>query len=165
MGGEYDRALLDRFDQERAVIMAIRNERQARGIPQKEKIRLSVKKNLGQLPDTRFDPVVIKMSNLENLGYVDEKVEGASTFIVGTTEFYIPLSEEMDLDTEIEKLQKDLAYQQGFLRGVLAKLGNERFVSGAPANVVDLERKKQADAEAKIKVIEAQLAGLVNRRQ
>ena len=85
---------------------------------------------------------------------------GAFGFIVGSTEFFVPLTDSVDVEAEIKKLEEELKYAQGFLKSVEAKLSNERFVNGAPAAVVDKERKKKADAEAKIAVIEQQLAGL-----
>ena len=161
VAGKYDEKLLQHFDSEREVIMAIRNERNNKGISNKDKIHLRIKKNLGQEPNTYFDCIVMKMSGLADLSYVEEKIPGAFSFIVGSTEFYIPVEEEkIDLAAEIERLEKELVYARGFLATVMAKLTNEKFVSGAPAKVVETERKKQADAESKIQVIEAQLLNL-----
>jgi len=161
VAGEYNDELLKHFDREREVIMAIRNERNAKGIPNKDKIHLRVKKNHGQEPDTYFDCVVKKMSGLADLEYVEEKVPGALTIIVGSTEFYIPVEEEkIDIPAEIARLETDLEYARGFLATVMAKLSNEKFVNSAPEKVVEMERKKQSDAESKIRVIEAQLLNL-----
>jgi valyl-tRNA synthetase len=157
----YDPALLKHFDLEREVIIAVRNERLNRNIPAREKITLSVKKNHGQQPNTFFDCVVSKMAGLDRLDYVEEKVEGAVSFIVGSTEFFIPLAaESIDVEAEKERLQSELNYTRGFLATVLKKLDNEKFVNSAPAQVVEMERKKKADAEARIRVIEAQLSEL-----
>jgi valyl-tRNA synthetase len=88
-------------------------------------------------------------------------VEGAFSFIVGSTEFYIPFGEDqIDKEAEIDRLKRDLEYARGFLSSVLKKLENEKFVSSAPPQVVEMERKKKADTEAKIRVIEDQIAGL-----
>ncbi|MDX9906039.1 MAG: valine--tRNA ligase [Bacteroidales bacterium] len=161
VAGVFNEELLKHFDREREVIMAIRNERNAKGIPNKDKIHLRVKKNHGQEPDTYFDCVVKKMSGLADLEYVEEKVPGALTFIVGSTEFYIPVEEEkIDIPAEIARLETDLEYARGFLATVMIKLSNEKFVNSAPEKVVEMERKKQADAESKIRVIEAQLLNL-----
>ena len=101
------------------------------------------------------------MGNLVELSYTEEKIEGAASFIVGATEFFIPVgTDAIDVEQEIARLEKDLDYARGFLKSVMAKLSNERFVSSAPPKVVDLERKKQADTESKISVIEAQLKAL-----
>jgi valyl-tRNA synthetase len=103
----------------------------------------------------------MKMGNLADLTYVEEKVPGAFSFIVGSTEFYIPFEEEqIDVAAEIARLETELNYTRGFLASVMKKLENEKFVSSAPPQVVEMERKKKADAEARIRVIEAQLEGL-----
>jgi valyl-tRNA synthetase len=159
--GDFDESLLKHFDTERDVIIALRNERNTKGIPQKDKIHLRVKKNHGQEPDTFFDSIVIKMGNLADLTYIEEKVPGAYSFIVGSTEFYIPIEEEqIDLSAEISRVENELSYTRGFLASVMKKLENEKFVGSAPPKVVETERKKQADAEARIRVLEAQLEGL-----
>jgi valyl-tRNA synthetase len=153
--------LLKHFDLEREVIIAIRNERGNKNISPKEKITLYVRKNHGQQSNTYFDEVVIKMGNLAELKYTEEKVDGAASFIVGSTEFFIPLAAEtIDIEAEIERLEKDLEYARGFLATVMVKLNNEKFVNSAPQKVVEIEKKKQADAESKIRVIEAQLENL-----
>jgi valyl-tRNA synthetase len=153
--------LLKHFDLEREVIIAIRNERTNKNIPPREKINLFVRKNHGQQPNTYFDDVVKKMGNLAELTYTEEKIEGAASFIVGSTEFFIPLeAETIDIEAEIQRLEKDLEYARGFLATVMIKLSNEKFVSSAPAKVVEIEQKKQADAENKIRVIEAQIKNL-----
>lgn len=158
--GKYDEALLKRFDYEREVIIAIRSERQGKNIPPKEKIHLMIKKNHGEAPNTYFDPVVMKLCGIDRLDYVEEKVENATSITVGATEYYIPLNESVDVAAEIEKLEKELQYTRGFLAAVVNKLENERFVANAPAHVIDMERKKQQDAEKRIEVLEDQLAGM-----
>jgi valyl-tRNA synthetase len=159
--GVFKPELIRHFDLEREVIIAIRNERAGKNIPQREKINLFIRKNHGQQPNTYFDEVVIKMGNLASLNYTEEKIEGAASFIVGSTEFFIPLdSETIDIEAEIIRLEKDLEYARGFLATVMAKLSNEKFVGSAPAKVVEIEQKKQADAENKIRVIEAQIENL-----
>ena len=107
-----------------------------------------------------FDCIISKLCNVGNINYVEATPEGAFGFIVGSTEFFIPLTDSIDVEAEIKKLEEELKYAQGFLKSVMGKLSNEKFVNGAPAAVVEKERKKQADAEAKIAVIEQQLAGL-----
>jgi len=84
----------------------------------------------------------------------------ASKFIVGTTEFAIPMDAFINVEEELKKLEADLAHQQGFLRGVMAKLGNERFVQNAKPEIVELERKKKADAETRIAALEEAIAAL-----
>ena len=161
VAGSFDEKLLKHFDTEREVIIAIRNERNSKGISPREKIHLRVKKNHGQVPDTYFDCIVMKMANLADLTYVEEKIAGATSFIIGSTEFFIPLDEEaIDVKAEIARLEKELEYAKGFLATVMVKLNNEKFVNSAPAKVVEIEQKKKADAENKIRVIEAQIENL-----
>jgi len=150
--------ILEQFTFAKDVIIAIRGIRAQKNIPQKEQLDFSVKKNHNENADTTFDGLVSKLCNLSGINYVEEKVEGAMTFMVKSTEFYIPLGETVDVEAEIKKLEEELEYTRGFLNSVTKKLSNERFVSGAPAAVVDKERQKQADAENRIKVIEEQIA-------
>ena len=84
----------------------------------------------------------------------------AAKFIVGTTEFAIPMDQFINVEEELKKLEADLAHQQGFLKGVMAKLGNERFVANAKPEIVELERKKKADAEARIAALEEAIKAL-----
>jgi valyl-tRNA synthetase len=164
VSGDYQTDIIKHFDLEREVIIAIRNERANKNIPLREKINFFVKKNHGQNPNTYFDPVVIKLGNLASLSYTEDKIDGAASFIVRSTEFFIPLqAESIDIDAEIARLEKDLEYAQGFLATVMIKLNNEKFVGSAPAKVVEIEKKKQADAESKIRVIEAQIENLKHR--
>ncbi|MCK9270285.1 MAG: valine--tRNA ligase [Bacteroidales bacterium] len=152
--------ILDQFDFAKEVVNAARNVRAARNIPQKEALDFYIKKNLDQQPDTTFDGLIAKLCNLRKLEYVDEKVDNALSFVVRSTEFYIPLTETVDVEAEIKKLHDELVYTQGFHNSVMKKLSNERFVNNAPEAVVASERKKLSDAENKIKVITDQIAAL-----
>jgi valyl-tRNA synthetase len=159
----FDKHMLQEFDLAFEVITAVRNFRKQKNIPNKEELVLKVKKNNAENPLTFFDPVVIKLCQLSELEYVMEEEKGAQSFIVGSTEFYIPMSDSVDLEAELERLNKDLDYQKGFLKNVEKKLSNERFVNNAPQKVVDLELKKKEDALKKIGVIEKQLEGLKSK--
>ena len=152
--------ILEQFEFAQDVIIALRGIRADKNIPMKETLGFYVKKNLDEKPDTTFDSLVTKLCNLTGVHYVTEKVDNAMSFVVKSTEFYIPLGEVVDIAAEIAKLEEELGYTRGFLESVEKKLSNERFVSGAPAAVVDKERQKKADAENKIKVIEEQIAVL-----
>ena len=110
--------------------------------------------------DPRFNDLVCKLGNLDQMNSTDVKIDNAIPFIVKQYEFYVPLTAAIDLDAEKERLMNELEYNKGFLKSVQAKLANERFVSNAKPEVVEIEKKKQADAEAKIKAIEEQLANL-----
>jgi len=107
-----------------------------------------------------MDAIICKLGNIEKVEYTEEKVDGAFGFRVRSHEYFIPLEGNVDIGTEIEKLQKELDYTKGFLKSVNGKLSNERFVSGAPEQVVANEKKKQADALQKIEVLENQIASL-----
>nr|NQU90201.1 class I tRNA ligase family protein [Bacteroidota bacterium] len=152
--------ILEQFDFARDVIIAIRGVRAEKGIPNKEPLDFYVKKNHDEKPDTTFDGLVSKLCNLSGLQYVEEKVEGSLSFMVKSTEFYLPLGDSVDVEAEIAKLEDELKYTRGFLISVQKKLANERFVSGAPVAVVDKERQKMSDTENKIKVIEGQIDAL-----
>ncbi len=156
----YDAQLLERFALEEEVVVAIRKLRADKNIPNKQAIDLFIRKNNSEKPDRTFDPVIMKLCNICEINYVDEKVPNATTFIVRSTEFYVPLGDSVNVEADIAKLEEELSYTRGFLVSVDKKLSNERFVNNAPADVVDKERKKKADAEARIKVIEEQLAAL-----
>ena len=153
-----DETILKHFDFTQQVINNVRKVRSDKNIPFRDAIRLVVVENEGI--DKSFDCVTAKLCNIEAIDYVKQAPEGAFGFITGATEFFIPLNANVDVEAEIKKLEEELKYTQGFLKSVEGKLSNERFVNGAPAAVVDKERKKKADAEAKIAVIEQQLAGL-----
>ncbi|MDD2964085.1 MAG: valine--tRNA ligase [Bacteroidales bacterium] len=154
-----DTTLLADFDFAAELINAIRALRQEKGIANREKITLMVTRSSSSKPNS-FDDVVVKLCNLEALEYVDEKPQGAFTFLVKTTEFSVPAGEKIDVKAEIAKLEADLKYAQGFLRSVMGKLNNAKFMAGAPAQVVENELKKKADAETRIKAIEEQIESL-----
>jgi len=157
---DVDESLLLEFDYVRDVIMGIRKVRKEKNIPMRDEISLLIKKNEGEEAKTTFDPVVTKLCKLSGLTYTDEKEEGSVSFIVKSTEFYIPLEGAVDIKAEIEKLETELKYARGFLASVEKKLSNERFVSNAPEQVIEKEKQKKADAESKIRVIEEQLGTL-----
>lgn len=158
--GKTDKTILNQFEFAKDVIVAIRNFRKGKNIPNKEKLELFIKKNNDEKPDTTFDSLVSKLCNLSKIDYTDEKIDASMSIIVKSTEFFVPMSDSLDMESEIKKLEEDLKYTKGFLFSVSKKLSNERFVNNAPEKVVEIERKKQSDAEAKIRVIEEQLAAL-----
>ncbi len=154
----YDEALLARFEAVKEIIVGIRNVRKQDNVPFKETMELKVKAS-ERYPST-FASVITKMGNLSGIETVIDTLKGARSFIVDTAEYFIPISGQVNTEELKSKLEEDLKYTRGFLESVMKKLGNEKFVQGAPAQVVANERKKQADAEAKIAAIEAQLKGL-----
>ena len=151
-----DSALLAAFEKAKEIIAGVRTVRLQKNIPNKEPLTLQA---VGS-HDNRCDAIITKLGNLSAIETVTAKDATAVSFMVGTTEYAVPLGNNIDVEAEIKKLEEELNYQQGFLRSVLAKLGNERFVNNAPAKVVEMERKKQADAESKIKSLEESIAAL-----
>ena len=150
--------VLKDFEVATEVISGIRNIRKQKNIANKELLDFSVKTNASL--NTTFDSIIAKIGNLSSINYVDEKVEGAFSFLVKSNEYFIPLGVSIDVEAELDKLQKELDYAKGFLKSVEGKLKNERFVSNAPDQVVAVERKKQADTLSKITVLEEQIAAL-----
>ena len=153
-----DDIILDDFDIVSEVVSSIRNFRKEKQIANKDQISLVVKENESHCRN--MDSIICKLGNIEEVEYTTEKVDGAFGFRVRANEYFIPLEGNVDIEVEIEKLQKELDYTKGFLKSVNGKLSNERFVSGAPEQVVANEKKKQADALQKIEVLENQIASL-----
>jgi valyl-tRNA synthetase len=145
------------FEDVKEVIARIRTIRAEKNIPLKESLVLQV---IGTFKPA-FYPVLKKMANLSAVEETTEKESGAVSFLVKTTEFAIPAGNAVNVEEERAKLQEELKYQQGFLTSVLRKLDNENFVSKAPAKVIETERKKQADAESKIKVLQESIMRLI----
>jgi len=155
----HNKDLLARFEIVKETISAVRTVRKEKDIPLKEKLELLIKSDLKNF-DQGFLPVLIKMCNLSGIRFVNSKQDGTVSFMTGTTEFYVPLGDRLDIGAEIEKIKSDLAYHRGFLASVMKKLDNERFVSNAPDNVIELERKKKSDAESKIRSLVERLKTL-----
>ncbi|MBO7291899.1 MAG: valine--tRNA ligase [Bacteroidaceae bacterium] len=151
-----DESLIAAFEATKQIIAGVRTVRLQKNIPNREALTLQI---VGQ-HDCTNDCVIVKLTNLSEISIVTEKDANSAAFLVGTTEYAVPLGNNIDVEAELAKLNEDLKYMQGFLRTVMGKLGNERFVNNAPAQVVELERKKKADAESKIKSIEERIAAL-----
>lgn len=154
---QYDQAITSLFEDIKEGIKNIRTIRTDKNIPFKESLQLCVK---AKSYNNYFDAVLQKMCNLSEILQIEEKEEGSVAFMVKTTEYFIPLGDMVDKEEELKKLTSDLEYNKGFLQKVMKKLGNERFVNNAPQKVVDIERKKQADAQTKINALEKQIADL-----
>jgi valyl-tRNA synthetase len=153
-----DENLLSEFDVAAEVISGIRIVRKDNNLAQKNAIELLVKK--GENYSNTFDSVIQKMGNVSNFDFVTEKQENSFSFIVKGNEFFIPFGDTIDVEAEKAKLEEELKYTQGFLNTVMKKLSNERFVAGAPEQVVSNEKAKQQDAEQKIAILEEKLKGL-----
>ena len=154
----YNKDVLQQFAVAEEVIINIRNIRKQNNIANKVKMDLFVKKN--NALDQAFDAVVVKMGNLTQLDYVNEKTANANTFLVAANEYFIPFGDSIDLVAEKAKMEEELAYTKGFLKSVQGKLSNEKFVAGAPEQVITNERKKEADAIQKIEILTEKLASL-----
>ena len=151
-----DSELLEAFEKVKETIAGVRTIRLQKNIPNKEELSLEV---IGGY-NTAFDSVISKMGNLTSIKTVSEKNVTAVSFLVGTTEFSVPLGNNIDIEAELKKLNEELVYLEGFLKSVANKLGNEKFVANAKPEIVENERKKQADAESKIKTIKESIANL-----
>ena len=154
----YDESYLLRFEAVKNIIVGIRNIRKQNNIAFKNVLELKVKKN--ERYPASFDSIIRKMGNIGQIGLVNEPVKGAWSFIADTVEYFIPAQGEVNTAEVKAKLEEELNYTRGFLTSVMKKLSNEKFVNGAPEQIVANERKKQADAEVKIAAIEAQLKRL-----
>ncbi|WP_421920818.1 valine--tRNA ligase [Marinifilum sp.] len=155
----YDAALLDKFEQVKEVIVAVRNIRKQKNIAFKDVLVMNYRLKEGDY-DVSFDTVIAKMCNLNEISATNDEMTGAMSFIVKAVEYFIPLGDLVDVEEELKKLEEELKYTQGFLASVQKKMSNERFVNNAPAKVVEMEKKKMADAEAKIKVLEERIASM-----
>ena len=149
--------IVKNFEAVKEVIGGIRTIRLQKNIAQKEALSLQV---VGESPVAAFNAVISKLCNLTAIESVANKAEGSASFMVGTTEYAVPLGNLINVEEELKKLEADLKYNEGFLQSVLKKLSNEKFVSKAPANVIEMERKKQADAESKIASLKESIAAL-----
>lgn len=155
----YDNAVLEAFGNVKEVVAGIRKIRLDNGVPGKDPLDLFVQPGEKGYEDD-WNQVVNRLGNIGSLTVVDREVTGAASFRVKSTGYYISLDDHVDAGEELEKLTRELEYTRGFLNSVLKKLQNDRFVGSAPADVVEKERIKQADAEAKIKTLEMRIETL-----
>ena len=154
--GAFSEQTIADMDVAKDIIAGIRTVRLQKNIPNKEELELQVMGE-GNVP---VESIIKKLANLSAVANVSEKDATAAAFMVGTTEYAVPLGNNINVEEELKKLEADLKYQEGFLQSVLKKLSNEKFVNNAPAKVIEMERKKQADAEAKIATLKESIAAL-----
>lgn len=147
----FDEGILDEFEFIKEVISGIRTIRKEKNIPFKEEISLSVIDN--EHLATKWNSIIEKLGNVSAISYVEKAIEGAISFRVKANEYFIPILDKINIEEEIKKLETELHYAEGFLKSVRAKLSNEKFVNSAPAQVVENERKKEADTLAKIETL------------
>jgi valyl-tRNA synthetase len=151
---DLDKKQLAEFEVSKELVAMVRNVRAQKQLSPKEKLEVIEK---SEATRSYFDNTIIKLANLSAFSYTKEKVEGAFSFQIKTTEFYIPLAQNLNKEDEIERLTKELDYNKGFLKSVQIKLSNEKFVANAKPEVIEVERKKESDALSKIKTLEEQL--------
>jgi len=154
-----DQSIIKEFSLASQVIQEIRNIRKHKNIAQRDTIQLSVIKNSRSYSHT-FDDLIAKLCNISTITFVSEKPESAAGFLVESVEYFIPLEGKIDLEAELDKLNKELHYAEGFLASVMNKLGNERFMANAKPEVIDIEQKKREDAESKIALIRQRIGSL-----
>ncbi len=155
--------LLDQLEETKQIISGVRAVRQSKNISPREQLTLEVVAKEGERRVTRcpaLGPVIMKMAGLSDITYVSQKGDGCQTFLIGTDEYAVPLGNLIDVTAEVQKAEAEIKRLQGFIGGIEKKLGNERFVSKAPAAVVEMERKKKADAESKIATLQETIASL-----
>ena len=155
---EVNETIIKEFDFASEVVSGVRTIRKQKNIAFKDAIELAVLNN--ENASRTFDVVINKLGNISSLNYTDAKIDGALTFRVKSNEYFVPMSGAINVEEEIAKLKEELSYTEGFLKSVQKKLSNERFVNNAPEQVVINERKKEADALAKIETLKASLASL-----
>jgi valyl-tRNA synthetase len=154
---DLDKKQLAEFEVSKELVAMVRNVRAQKQLSPKEKLEVIEK---SEATRSYFDSTIIKLANLSAFSYTKDKVEGAFSFQIKTTEFYIPLAQNLNKEDEIERLTKELEYNKGFLKSVQIKLSNEKFVANAKPEIIASERKKESDALSKIKTLEEQLAVL-----
>ena len=154
---EGDDAILANVEIVKNVVAGVRAIRNTKNISPRETLDLQV---IGTDPVPAYDCIIVKMANVSGVTATENKGEGVSSFMVGTTEYAVPLGGLIDVEAELAKAEAELKHLEGFLNGVKKKLQNERFVNNAPAAVVELERKKQSDTESKIATLKETIASL-----
>ncbi|HEY0092134.1 MAG TPA: class I tRNA ligase family protein, partial [Flavobacterium sp.] len=157
---EHEEQLISGFEVAQEIVSGIRTVRKDKNIPFRESIDLSVINR--ENSSDYFHPIVKKLGNISRIDIISEKISGAISFRVNSNEYFIPVTGSVNIDEEIAKLMEELNYTKGFLKSVQSKLSNERFVAGAPEKVLQIERKKEADALSKIATIEASISALRN---
>ena len=155
---DVNKELLDKFEKIKEIVSGIRTIRLQKNIPNKDALNLQI---VGP-HDNSMDALIVKMANLSSVENVSEKDSTAAGFLVGAVEYAVKMEGRINVEEEIAKMEKEIVYLQGFLKGVNAKLSNERFVANAKPEIVENERKKKADAEGKIAVLEESIAKLRN---
>ena len=157
--GPVDEEMIQGANLTRQVVNNLRNIRQSKNIPPKSPLHLYLRARDLNIYYP-FAAIIRKLGNIESVDVIGEKLAGTTSFLVGTDEWYVPLEDDLDPEKEKDLIRKELEYFKGFLNSVSKKLSNEKFIQNAPTEVVENERKKQSDAESKIRSLEERLAHL-----
>jgi valyl-tRNA synthetase len=157
--GKSQMLLIDRFEVVKETVSSIRTIRKDKDLPVREKLGLFIKCSPGDF-DNHLLPVLTKMANLSSVSFTGQMQDGVASFHIKTMEFYIPMGGKLNIEAEFNKINEELIYARGFLSSVMKKLDNERFVQNAPPAVIDIEKKKKADAEQKINALEQRILQL-----
>ncbi|OFX71033.1 MAG: valine--tRNA ligase, partial [Bacteroidetes bacterium GWE2_29_8] len=160
VSGDYKNEVIEQYEEIKEIVVAIRNLRNEKNIPLKEKIKLFIKSNNDR--NNTLDSMLIKLCNIETLEYSEQKIDNSYSIINRAIELFIPISENINIEDEIKKLKIDLEYTQGFINSVRKKLSNSNFVDKAPESVINAEKKKEQDALDRIEVIKSQLESFGN---
>lgn len=155
-----DAVLQAQFEEAKQIVSGVRAVRQSKNIAQREPLVLEAPVSGTAVHEAELSVIIKKMAGLSDILFTEQKGEGSQAFLVGTHEFAVPLGSLIDVEAEIAKAEAEIKRLEGFLQGILKKLSNERFVANAPAHVVELERKKQADAESKIAALKESVKAL-----
>ncbi|MCX6223981.1 MAG: valine--tRNA ligase [Bacteroidia bacterium] len=159
VAGGYNPDQIERFERMKEVVGFVRSVRADCNIPFKTELSLEIRTTDNQY-DNYLDPILVKLLNLKSVTGIDQNPSGSASQVIRSVEYYVPLTGSVDMVAEMEKLQKELDYSLGFLDTVMKKLANERFVNHAPAQVLETEKAKMADAEAKIRALREQIEGM-----
>jgi valyl-tRNA synthetase len=160
---DFNKTFIEKVERAKEIVTAIREVRISKGLKVKDALNVFAQdtpKAQDLLSEVGLKPMIVKMANLSDLNFTRTDIANSVSFLAGTEKFYVQLEQTIDTEEERQRLNKDLAYYQGFIQSVQKKLSNEKFVNGAPANVIEMERKKLADSEAKIRSLEEALANL-----
>ena len=155
---DFDKDIIAHFDYTSEVISAVRKIRKEKNISFKDSLELFISKK--EAINTSFDVIIKKLCNITTIKETNNKIDNSLSFRIKANEYFIPFKEEIDIEAEKVKLQEELSYTEGFLKSVQKKLSNERFVNNAPEKVIEIEKKKEADAIAKISVLKNNLISL-----
>lgn len=159
----FDKAFIENVERAKEIVTAIREVRSSKGLKMKDELKVFAQdtpKAQELLAEEGLKPMLIKMANLSELSFTQTDIANSVSFLIGTEKFYVEMEQTINVEEERQRLNKDLVHYQGFIQSVQKKLSNEKFVNGAPANVIEIERKKLADSEEKIKSLEEALAQL-----